>query len=309
MSNHTNLINFIHTGPQFTLLGDTFHGDQKMQAFFRSADFFRSLKEAGVKNLFLERPRQFQSDIDADTKLFQGVQSEADVHERTKTYIESAKKSNPLLFAGKPGLAEDLQNLTLRNGYAKLYGVSIHYADHDSQKDPTRTGAAEGGVRDDAYRCYTGNYADLTNNYHAPEKGKLQKFKRIAELRERLRHDDSVAKLITEKAGREKSVALYGSAHLDTEYGLASILGDKAQVLNIFSSADRIDNNKDNTEQFAREHGENHSRLSRIPSYVLADQTLTQPSFMDKAKDRVFYNFNGENEWEGPRCLPQPPKP
>jgi hypothetical protein len=294
---------FIKKAPQFTLLGDTWHDDQSIKNFIRSPEFMATLKRAGIKNIFVEQGRQYQNQVDDREKALAGIKNAAELDKRVEDVMARSKAQIPSFYKDHPELEPYERQQLKFVGDAMLNGIKIHYFDHDSDKDPERTGSVEGGVRDNAYRCYTDQFknkdirpadkADISpENYRS-------NFEGAARLRERGLHDDSFAQYIQTLAGKEKSVVIIGIDHLSHPSGLAAQLGRKATSLALYETSEK--QHQDFAKKAERSGldylGEDHTKLATIPTYQITADKISLPQGEDAANAA-----KSKGEWKGPVC-------
>lgn len=240
-----------------------------------------------------------------DKRLFEGMTTPAQVEQKVNEEIARMRQSTGVQGPETP-TEKGYRDMLRLTGHAHINGIQLHYYDHDSDKDPTKTGSAAGGVRDDAYRCYTDQFKDKDlrppDNRTMTAEDYRDRFKETARLRERGMHDDQLAAHITATAGNDKSVVILGAAHLSHPNGLATILAARAASLNIHANQQTQQAYFANkaTPQHRNLMGEDHTRIAAIPTYQIDADRIAKPEGQDAANA-----LQAKGQWQGPVCPPK----
>jgi len=253
----------VAAGGQFTVLGDTNHGDPAMMKFLASEAAMKELKGAGVKHMVLEVRHEYQPLADA---VAAGKMS-------PQTYAQ--RKYEMARDAGDEGFTGPSQRDIVQAGMiqtAAKYGIKVHCAEKQAAglkehgelvdkidglldaQDATALPAAMQGMstveqasyflRNIAFKASGGTLFPST-----PERNHMELLKPLAAgstdlmqglaghrqeiINERVAGDTGIAAVAREKAGKEKTVIFYGAQHGSTPCDLDEHLG--ASRVNLYA--------------------------------------------------------------------------
>lgn len=245
----------VAAGGQFTVLGDTNHGDMSMMRFLASEPAMKALKDAGVKHMVLEVRHEYQPLADA---VAAGKMT-------PQTYAQ--RKFEMARDAGDTGFTGPSQRDVVQAGMiqaAAKYGIKVHCAEKQAAglkehgelvdkidgllaaQEATTPQAAMDGMsvteqashflRNLAYKASGGTLFPST-----PERNHMEMLKPLATgstplmqslathrqeiIAERVAGDIGIAAVAREKAGNEKTVVFYGAQHGSTACDLDEHLG------------------------------------------------------------------------------------